>query len=335
MSLNNILITLFIFCSNISSFLVIITSNAIYSVLYLILVFCFNTLILLSLGTEFLALIFLIVYVGAIAVLFLFVVMMLNIKGSKKKNKFFYNILFYILTFSLLLIIFLYNIVNINNFIFFKSFIEKIKELLFLSFEKNNFILNIDLLNNINQIGQIIYTYNFIHLNMAGIILLEAMIGAIVLTILKHKKIKQQNVFNQLSRDFRNATFLTSFKKKNLIISKGSKNYNDIFKGKNFLYLKKGILRNVNDNYKDFIKMQILYNNRKIFHLPIYGIYDLDLKLNYIKLNNYYLVLIKDCALVYNDEGLKDACIRALNLKKLQDLHLNELIYAIEKSKYP
>ncbi len=67
-------------------------------------------------------------------VLFLFVVMMLNIKGSKKKNKFFYNILFYILTFSLLFIIFLYNIVNINNFIFFKSFIEKIKELLFLSF---------------------------------------------------------------------------------------------------------------------------------------------------------------------------------------------------------
>lgn len=73
---------LFAFCSLalICSVLVVVSKNPIHSILYLILVFCNVTFVLIILGVEFIAITFLIVYVGAIAVLFLFVVMMLNIK---------------------------------------------------------------------------------------------------------------------------------------------------------------------------------------------------------------------------------------------------------------
>lgn len=79
MILNFLLIT-FCVLSLIFSLLIIISRNPIHSILYLILVFCSVTFILIILGVEFIAITFLIVYVGAIAVLFLFVVMMLNIK---------------------------------------------------------------------------------------------------------------------------------------------------------------------------------------------------------------------------------------------------------------
>ena len=206
MSITNITIIFLVLCSNVSGFLVISASNAVYSVLYLILVFLFNTIILISLGTEFLALIFLIVYVGAIAVLFLFVVMMLNIKGSKRKKSNLYNFFIYTLIFSFITIICLYNITYLDNI----YFLKKIKELLFLSFSKENFTLNLDILFNINLLGQIIYTNYFIHFIIAGIVLLEAMIGAIILTMVKHREIKRQNIFTQVSRDFRNAVFLTN-----------------------------------------------------------------------------------------------------------------------------
>jgi len=79
MTLNYLLI---IFCclALFFSVMVIVSKNPIHSILYLIFVFCSVTFVFITLGVEFIAIIFLIVYVGAIAVLFLFVVMMLNIK---------------------------------------------------------------------------------------------------------------------------------------------------------------------------------------------------------------------------------------------------------------
>jgi NADH:ubiquinone oxidoreductase subunit 6 (subunit J) len=74
------LLIIFCFLSLLFSLLIIVSKNPIHSILYLILVFCSVTFILIILGVEFIAITFLIVYVGAIAVLFLFVVMMLNIK---------------------------------------------------------------------------------------------------------------------------------------------------------------------------------------------------------------------------------------------------------------
>jgi NADH-quinone oxidoreductase subunit J len=78
--LTNYLLLTFCILSLLCSVMVIASKNPIHSILYLILVFCNVTFVLIILGVEFIAIIFLIVYVGAIAVLFLFVVMMLNIK---------------------------------------------------------------------------------------------------------------------------------------------------------------------------------------------------------------------------------------------------------------
>jgi len=75
-----ILLNLFAFLALISAVMVIATKNPIHSVVFLIVVFCNATGLLLLLKIEFIAMMFLIIYVGAIAVLFLFVVMMLNIK---------------------------------------------------------------------------------------------------------------------------------------------------------------------------------------------------------------------------------------------------------------
>lgn len=78
--LTNYLLIIFCLLALFCSLMVIASKNPIHSILYLILVFCNVTFVLILLGVEFIAIIFLIVYVGAIAVLFLFVVMMLNIK---------------------------------------------------------------------------------------------------------------------------------------------------------------------------------------------------------------------------------------------------------------
>ena len=78
--LTNYLLIIFCLLALFCSFMVIASKNPIHSILYLILVFCNVTFVLILLGIEFIAITFLIVYVGAIAVLFLFVVMMLNIK---------------------------------------------------------------------------------------------------------------------------------------------------------------------------------------------------------------------------------------------------------------
>ena len=189
---------IFITLSICLSILVITAPNAVYSVLYLILVFCVNTALLLNLGAEFLALIFLIVYVGAIAVLFLFVVMMLNIKSHTTKTKrwgpmsllFLGAMLFGGLNFYM---------DNVENFT--------------LNFKIEHFSLNIDTLFNISLIGFLIYTYFYNYFIIAGIILLQAMIGAIILTMLKHKKIMRQNIFSQASRKPGNAVFLTEIQK--------------------------------------------------------------------------------------------------------------------------
>ena len=76
-----------------SAIMVISTTNAIYSIFFLILVFCNATFLLLLLNAEFLALTIILVYIGAVSVLFLFVVMMLDIKQIDKKEK---NLFFFV-----------------------------------------------------------------------------------------------------------------------------------------------------------------------------------------------------------------------------------------------
>ena len=193
MSLDTILFYFFSGMLLFSSLMIIVVKNAIYSILFLVLSFVMATGLLFLLESEFISLIFIVIYVGAIAVLFLFVIMMLNIKVTNSVK----DLLKYF---------------PIGNFLGFVFLIE-ILLIIFESFNtnpyKNNFLFNfytnwfekIDSISDIESLGQILYTYYVPQFLIAGIILLIAVIGSVILT-LSHKnvKIKKQDTFRQVSR---------------------------------------------------------------------------------------------------------------------------------------
>jgi len=173
-----------------SAVMVTISKNTVYSVFFLILVFVSVSILFIMIGAEFLGMIMLIVYVGAVAVLFLFVVMMLNVTERsirRPSTKGFFN---YISVASIVgLIIFLELLVVIGGW--------KYKETFNLSSYSN---LNQGLTNT-HAIGSVLYT-DYIHLfQISGMILLIAMIGAITLTFEKRENIKRQNYFEQIQRE--------------------------------------------------------------------------------------------------------------------------------------
>tara|TARA_Y100001970_G_C14211399_1_gene847171 strand:- start:1268 stop:1900 length:633 start_codon:yes stop_codon:yes gene_type:complete len=174
----------------ISAFMVIISKNTIYSVFFLILVFVSVSILFIMIGAEFLGMIMLIVYVGAVAVLFLFVVMMLNIvtQTSKKTTRkgFINNISVGSIVGT---IIFLELLVVVGGWKYKGNFMP-------LSMTNPNSDLT-----NTHALGNILYT-DYIHLfQISGMILLVAMIGAITLTFSKRENVKRQNYFEQITRD--------------------------------------------------------------------------------------------------------------------------------------
>ena len=167
-----------------SSISVIFSNNAVHSVLYLIFTFFNSAILFLLMNAEFLAMTIVIVYVGAIAVLFLFVVMMLNITESEIKEGF----LKYF-PFGLILI---------------AIFISE----LFLVFNFQNFPIPENVKINVNEamltessntklIGLFLYTDYFIIFQISGFILLLAMIGAIVLAQSDERKLKSTSSIDQ------------------------------------------------------------------------------------------------------------------------------------------
>lgn len=196
----NFLFYLFSSLTLLSGILVIQARNPVHSVLFLILVFFNAAGLLVLLNLDFFAMIFLVVYVGAIAVLFLFVVMMLNIKLAEINE----NRLRYLPIGGLLGLLFLFEILLIvdNDLIpllFYEniSALSEYRELNFLDWSNT-----IHTVPNIQAIGNILYTYYFYFFLLSSIILLVAMIGAIVLTMQKGIRIKRQQVFLQNTRDF-------------------------------------------------------------------------------------------------------------------------------------
>ena len=180
-----------------SAIMVIRANNPVYSVLYLILVFVNTSGILILQGLDFFAMIFLVVYVGAIAVLFLFVVMMLNIKVEEKHE----SMLRYIpVGGGIGLIFFLEVILSLD-----KEFIPlgqlSLNESLLMP-EYVHWGISLGQKSGIETIGQVIYTYYFYYFFLAGFILLVAMIGAILLTLYNDPKVKRQEVFEQNAREF-------------------------------------------------------------------------------------------------------------------------------------
>ena len=167
-----------------SSLLVILSKNPIHSVLFLILVFFNTSILFLFSNAEFLAMILLIVNIGAVAVLFLFVVMMLDINITKQRQTFL-NYLPTGLFIGFIILIELIYVVSQSNLNFVKT---------------NSSDINISnqILENTKIIGNILYTDYFLLFQLSGIILLVAMIGAIYLTLRKRKGIKKQNIYKQI-----------------------------------------------------------------------------------------------------------------------------------------
>jgi len=174
----------------ISAIMVTASKNTVHSVFFLILDFISISCLFIMIGAEFLGMIMLIVYVGAVAVLFLFVVMMLNV--AQQKNQWFLS-----KTSSRHIPIGLI----ISSIIFFELIIVvggwKYKPDLL---NPTNMSLNNNI-SNTHSLGQVLYT-DYIHIfQISGMILLIAMIGAIVLTYRKREGIKTQSYIKQISRE--------------------------------------------------------------------------------------------------------------------------------------
>ena len=170
--------------------MVTVSRNTVYSVFFLILVFITISILFIMIGAEFLGMIMLIVYVGAVAVLFLFVVMMLNITEQLTKRSSRRGLINNISVGSIVgVIIFLELLVVLGGWKYKGTFVTL-----------SAVNLNLDI-SNTHALGNILYT-DYIHLfQISGMILLVAMIGAITLTFSRRENIKRQNYFDQIQRD--------------------------------------------------------------------------------------------------------------------------------------
>ncbi len=174
----------------ISAIMVTVSKNTVHSVFFLILDFISISCLFIMIGAEFLGMIMLIVYVGAVAVLFLFVVMMLNV--AQQKNQWFLSadssghipvglIISIIIFFELIIVI--------GGWKYKPDLLNKVDS------------ITTDTLSNTHSLGQVLYT-DYIHVfQISGMILLVAMIGAIVLTFRKREGVKTQSYIKQISRE--------------------------------------------------------------------------------------------------------------------------------------
>ncbi len=174
----------------ISAIMVTASKNTVHSVFFLILDFISISCLFIMIGAEFLGMIMLIVYVGAVAVLFLFVVMMLNV--AQQKNEWFISkdsSRHIPIGLLISVIIFFELIIVIGGW--------KYKPDLFKT--ENSIIINE--ISNTHSLGQVLYT-DYIHVfQISGMILLIAMIGAIVLTFRQREGVKKQSYVKQISRE--------------------------------------------------------------------------------------------------------------------------------------
>ena len=174
----------------VSAIMVTVSKNTVHSVFFLILDFISISCLFIMIGAEFLGMIMLIIYVGAVAVLFLFVVMMLNV--AQQKNQWFSareSSKHIPVGLIISTIIFFELIIVIGGWKYKPDLVSSMS-------------LNIDSsISNTHAIGYVLYT-DYIHIfQLSGMILLVAMIGAIVLTFRQRLGVKRQSYFSQISRE--------------------------------------------------------------------------------------------------------------------------------------
>ena len=182
----NLLFYLFSFIMIASAFMVILSRNPVHSVLFLILCFFNSAGIFLILGAEFLAFILVIVYVGAVAVLFLFVVMMLDVEFKSISS----TVISYLPIGMTIGVIVLAELMLVL-FTWKRDY----------SVTDNLSITSDKQYSNTEIIGLVLYTDNILFFQLAGLILLASMIGAIVLTVNHRPSAKRQDINKQVERD--------------------------------------------------------------------------------------------------------------------------------------
>ena len=191
----------FSFIAIFSAIMVTASKNTVHSVFFLILDFISISCLFIMIGAEFLGMIMLIVYVGAVAVLFLFVVMMLNVAQQKKQWFSSFGSSKHIpLGVLISVIIFFELIIVIGGWKYKPEVVSSIMESQSIG------------VSNTHSIGNVLYT-DYIHLfQLSGMVLLVAMIGAIVLTFRKREGLKRQSYFKQLSRERNDGVSLINVK---------------------------------------------------------------------------------------------------------------------------
>ncbi|WP_321341136.1 NADH-quinone oxidoreductase subunit J [Breoghania sp.] len=171
-----------------SALMVISSRNPVHSVLFLILAFVNAAGLFLMLGAEFLALILIVVYVGAVAVLFLFVVMMLDVDFAELRQGF----LQYLPVGALVGLVLLVELLVVLGGWHISAEVVA---------NPVNPIPALSEMSNTEAIGAVLYTKYIFFFQISGLVLLVAMIGAIVLT-LRHKSFaRRQNIADQVARD--------------------------------------------------------------------------------------------------------------------------------------
>jgi len=180
----------FSFIAIVSAIMLTVSKNTVHSVFFLILDFISISCLFIMIGAEFLGMMMLIIYVGAVAVLFLFVVMMLNV--AQQTNEWFVsteNSSHIPVGLLISLIIFFELIIVIGGWKFKPDLITSMS----LPIDQNS--------TNTHLIGNVLYT-DYIHIfQLSGMILLVAMIGAIILTFRQRSGLKRQSYFSQISRE--------------------------------------------------------------------------------------------------------------------------------------
>ena len=180
----------FSFIAIVSAIMLTVSKNTVHSVFFLILDFISISCLFIMIGAEFLGMMMLIIYVGAVAVLFLFVVMMLNV--AQQTNEWFVstkNSSHIPVGLLISLIIFFELIIVIGGWKFKPDLITSMS----LPIDQNS--------TNTHSIGNVLYT-DYIHIfQLSGMILLVAMIGAIILTFRQRSGLKRQSYFSQISRE--------------------------------------------------------------------------------------------------------------------------------------
>ncbi|MDF2965825.1 MAG: NADH-ubiquinone oxidoreductase chain [Rickettsiaceae bacterium] len=178
---------IFAFVAIFSSLMVVTVKNSVHSVLWLIFTFFNAAGLFLLVGAEFLAMLLVVVYVGAVAVLFLFVIMMLDINLNKVREGFFKRLPLGIFISG----VFLFDLITIIY-----TSLNQIKTI-----PRSDYMTPESLITNTHAIGNILYTDFVLQFQLAGLILFAAMIGCIVLTLRDSKRSKKQDATTQQIRN--------------------------------------------------------------------------------------------------------------------------------------